>query len=283
MERYNAVNQYHAWYEHWHRYHWIAPHLNSKIVADLACGEGYGSALLGQYAEQVWAIDIDQKTIQSAKEKYQSQTHVKYIAADILQTPMKNESMDAVVSFETLEHLSAHSELLIEFKRVLKKSGFLVISTPDKLVYSSSGEHNEYHVKELSVTEFQQLINEHFNHAIYFGQQLQTNSLISPVQSQARGTSFQNLLVKQGDENVLLTNQENPTYLIAVASNDLDAIKPFRPLSDSTFNDVNNSLFHHYEAQVKRLLEADKRLAAQEQQLKQQSSVITQLQARLGL
>ena len=48
-------------------------------------------------------------------------------------------------------------------------------------------------------------------------------------------------------------------------------------------NDVENSLFNHYEAQVKRLLEADQRLEEFEKQTALQSQLITQLQARLGL
>ncbi len=283
MERYDAINKYHAWYEHWHRYHWIADHITGLTVADLACGEGYGSALLGQYADQVWAIDIDHETIQLAQKKYQHIKNVIYNKADVLHTPLKNQSMDAVVSFETLEHLSAHCELLTEFKRILKQKGFLVISTPDKDIYSATDDHNEHHVKELTALEFQKLMREHFKHVLIFGQQFQTNSLISPLKSPKDQTDSQSLWVSQGQENDLSVNQSPPTYLIAVASDESAAIEPFRETGNSNFNDVNNGLFHHYETQVKRLLAADKRLAVLEQQVQQQSQVITQLRVRLGL
>ena len=283
MERYDAVNPYHAWYEHWHRYHWIAPLINNKIVADLACGEGYGSALLGHQAKQVWAFDIDQKTIEQARDKYQHLDNVKFKAADVLKTPMKNSSMDAVISFETLEHLSSHSELLNEFKRVLKENGLVVISTPDKEVYSATGDHNEFHVKELTAKEFQQLICEHFDHALFFGQQFQTTSLISPQQEIEKTINTNAMFVAQGDENISAKNEIPPNYLIAVASDNNETLAPFKQLSASTFNDVKNSLFFHYQEQGDRLFETDQRLALLEQQLKQHSVVINQLLARLGL
>lgn len=283
MERYDALNRYHAWYEHWHRYHWIAPHLNSKKVADLACGEGYGSALLAEYAAQVWAADIDPSTIESAQKKYQHLKGLNFHNADVLNTAINSDSLDAVVSFETLEHLAEHQQLLAEFKRVLKNNGLLVISTPDKNVYSATDDHNEFHVKELTAEEFQQLVYQHFDHALFYGQQFQTNSLIAPQSIQWDQSTTQALVVAQGEEVQATQIQQLPTYLIAVASDDAAAIEPFEQLPASTFNDSNNSLFHHYEAQVERLLAADQRLAALEQQLKQQSSVINQLQARLGL
>ncbi len=285
MERYDALNRFHAWYEHWHRYHWIGPHLNHKTVADLACGEGYGSALLSHHAKQVWAFDIDQETIQQAKEKYQHLGGVIFNTANVLDTPIKDNNMDAVVSFETLEHLAEHEELLTEFKRILKKNGLLVISTPDKNVYSATdAHHNEFHVKELAAEEFQELMNRNFKHVLYFGQQFQANSLISlQPQIQEHDSNTQALLVAQGKEFKYAKNQQLPTYLIAVASNDSAAIESFRQLPASTFNDANNSLFNHYEAQVERMMLADQRLAELEQQLTKQSAVITQLQARLGL
>ena len=282
MERYDALNRYHAWYEHWHRYHWIAPYLNQKVVADLACGEGYGSALLGQYAKQIWAVDIDQATIQLAQQKYHQLGHVNFKSADVLNTPMDDQSMDAVVSFETLEHLAAHQELLTEFKRVLKTSGLLVISTPDKNVYSATDDHNEYHLKELSAEEFQQLVCQNFKHVLFFGQQFQTSSLIAATAADYHSNT-QAMWVAQGNENQAVKNQQLPTYLIAVASDDAEVIEPFKQLPASIFNDTKNSLFHHYEAHVERLMAADKRLAALENQVKLQSNVITQLQARLGL
>ena len=46
------------WYEHWHRYHFVAPIAAGKVVVDAACGEGYGSALLARHAARVTGVDV---------------------------------------------------------------------------------------------------------------------------------------------------------------------------------------------------------------------------------
>lgn len=282
MERYDTKDSFHAWYEHWHRYHWISTFVKNQKVADLACGEGYGSALLAQHAEQVTGVDINAETIQKASEKYQAFKNLKYIQSDVLSTPMPDHALDLVVSFETLEHLTAHQALLNEFKRLMKPDGLLVISTPDKTVYSGSEAHNEFHVKELTQQEFIDLIQSQFKHALFFGQQLQTGSVLAPLTNRPI-KSATSLYVAQHDEFNPLFNQQKPTYLIAVASDSNEALLPFKKAGISHFNDSNNKLFNHYEQQIKRLLEADQQLKKLETQIELQNQVINQLKARLGL
>jgi ubiquinone/menaquinone biosynthesis C-methylase UbiE len=281
MERYDAKDTYHAWYEHWHRYHWLCNFLNKQTVADLACGEGYGSALLAQHGNQVTGIDIDSETIEQAKSKYQKTAQLSYINANVLNTPLEDHSIDVVTSFETLEHLTEHQQLLSEFKRILKPAGTLVISTPDKAVYSGSETHNEFHLKELTEDEFTELISTHFEHVVYFGQQFQTNSVLAPLEK--NNGRNESIYVEQHQEFTQSTNQQKPTYLIAVASDSADSIAPFKNAGTSHFNDSNNKLFNHYEQQIKRLLEADQQLKKLETQIKIQNQVINQLKARLGL
>ena len=45
------------WHEHWHRYHFAAPLVAGLAVLDVACGEGYGSALLATRAATVTGAD----------------------------------------------------------------------------------------------------------------------------------------------------------------------------------------------------------------------------------
>lgn len=281
MERFDTKDMYHAWYEHWHRYHWISAFVNDLKIADLACGEGYGSALLAQYAADVTGIDINQQTINQAKDKYQHFKNLHYLQSDILKTPLADHALDMVVSFETLEHLTAHQELLKEFKRVMKPDGSLVISTPDKAIYSGNETHNEFHLKELSQSEFFALIEGHFEHVIYFGQQFQTHSVLAPLADTSNHST--SIFVEQNNEFEQVVNQQPATYLIAVASDSREAITAFKNTGVSHFNDSHNKLFNHYEQQIIRLLEADRQLHKLKTQIQIQNQVIDQLKARLGL
>ncbi len=289
MERYDAENRFHAWYEHWHRYHWLAPLIKDQVVADLACGEGYGSALLAQHAKEIFAIDIDQTTIDAASRNYPV-SHLKFLQADVLETPLEQNSLDVVVSFETLEHLVEQQQLLDEFNRILKPQGVLVLSTPDKNVYSGEHHHNEFHEKELSADEFTALVEKNFTHVHYFGQELQTVSLLSPMNTNSGLQQTKPVYVDQDNAFKPHAKLSKPTYMIAVASHNESALLPFQQLGASYFNDVNNSLFQHYEKQVadflstdQQLIEAKQQLVSLKNQVKQQSMVISQLQARLGL
>ena len=282
MERYDVKDQFHAWYEHWHRYHWISSFVANKVVADLACGEGYGSALLSQSAKQVIGADIDTETIASAQKKYHDLNNLLYLNADVLDSKIDENSIDVVVSFETLEHLDEHDLLLNEFKRILSESGVLVLSTPDKAVYSGNETHNEFHIKELYEKEFRQLVENHFSHVIYFGQQFQTTSMLARLDEGADFGNSETIFLQQGNEMKAVRNSNKPTYLIAIASDSKEAIEVFNS-KISYMNDNQNSLFKHYEKQIQQFMKVDNRLIELEKQLDLKNQIISQLQARLGL
>ena len=54
-------------YEHWHRYAFARRFVAGKRVLDAACGEGYGSALLGEAAASVVGVDIDAAMLARAR------------------------------------------------------------------------------------------------------------------------------------------------------------------------------------------------------------------------
>src|SRR5262249_60166324 len=72
--------------------------------------------------------------------------------------PSEDHSDDVVVSFETLEHINEQNDFLKEVGRVLRPAGLIVMSTPDRTVYSP-GHKNRFHLQELSKPEFSQLLH----------------------------------------------------------------------------------------------------------------------------
>src|SRR5689334_20789642 len=52
-ERFIPGTRGEIWIEHWHRYHFASRWVAGKRVLDIACGEGYGTALLARRAAQV--------------------------------------------------------------------------------------------------------------------------------------------------------------------------------------------------------------------------------------
>src|SRR6266566_4861453 len=87
-------------YEHWHRYAFARRFVAGKRVLDAACGEGYGSALLGEAAASVVGVDIDGPTIAHALTRYGNGGGVRFIEGSCTELPLPDASIDVVVSFE---------------------------------------------------------------------------------------------------------------------------------------------------------------------------------------
>src|SRR6478609_1827167 len=93
-------------HEHWHRYAFARRLVAGRRVADVACGEGYGSALLATSAASVVGIDLDAAAIAHAVATYAAAS-VRFVQGSATALPLADGSVDAIVSFETIEHLPA--------------------------------------------------------------------------------------------------------------------------------------------------------------------------------
>jgi O-antigen biosynthesis protein len=204
-------------FEHVHRYALALDLAAGKRVLDIACGEGYGSQLLAGVARSVLGVDISAQTVEHASRKYQAQ-NLKFLVGSCDAMPVESGSIDLVISFETLEHHDRHHEMLAEVKRVLCPGGVLVISTPDKHVYSDLPKFtNSFHVKELYREEFETLLRTHFSHVALLGQRVCEGSLIVPLDSEPLDTPF---VFFQGHMTEVRREAglQLPRYFLALAS-----------------------------------------------------------------
>ena len=200
--------------EHLHRYSLASIFVENKVVLDIASGEGYGSFLMSKVANKVIGVDIDSNAVEQANSKYKN-NNLSFIngSADLI--PLIDNSVDVLVSFETIEHHDKHQEMFQEIKRVLKPNGILIMSSPDKKYYSDLQKNNPYHIKELYLEEFENLANTYFkNVKIYFQNCINGNSIIGDV------ASFQNLKIVTGDYEHIKTKNLNALYNIIVASDE---------------------------------------------------------------
>jgi 2-polyprenyl-3-methyl-5-hydroxy-6-metoxy-1,4-benzoquinol methylase len=176
-------------FEHWHRYLLAAEYLAGKVVLDIACGEGYGSHALAAKAARVVAVDISADTVRLARSRYGS-GNLEFICGSCVDIPVPGTAVfDAVVSFETLEHLSTLEQrmFLDEVRRVLKPGGLFIVSTPNKHLYSDEPAYcNPYHVKEYTVEAFRELLAGKFASVKLMGQKVYPVSYIWPTDGSSR-------------------------------------------------------------------------------------------------
>jgi ubiquinone/menaquinone biosynthesis C-methylase UbiE len=60
-----------------------------------------------------------------------------FFLADATQLPFRNESFDAVVSFDVVEHIWDDKQFVTEAFRVCKERGYLILGTPNRLRLSN--------------------------------------------------------------------------------------------------------------------------------------------------
>lgn len=170
------------WYEHWHRYHYALPLAAGRDVLDVACGAGYGSALLAGRARSVCGVDRSLQAVAHAAAAYRDVARAHFVAGDCGALPFAPASFDMVVTFETVEHITAQEQFLDEVVRVLRPDGLLVLSSPNRPVYSPGGAStNPFHARELDHDELALLLAPRFPHVAWYGHHASFFSVIAPL------------------------------------------------------------------------------------------------------
>ncbi len=218
-ERYMPHLRGQIYYEHVHRYALAKRLATGLVVADIACGEGYGSSMLSQSATQVIGIDVDETVIDHARRVYFA-PNLKFLRGSVDALPLADQSVDMIASFETIEHVQNHVEMLREFRRCLKPKGTLLISSPNKHVYSDLANYsNEFHVSELYFGEFRDALRAQFKVVNIVGQRIVGASLVFPL-SKLDPSSGGWLSGRDGEYVDGLQPLSSPMYFIAVCSDE---------------------------------------------------------------
>ena len=202
-------------FEHYHRYLFAVQFCHGRDVLDIASGEGYGSMLLSGIARSVIGIDIDPATVAHANKAY-GRDNLKFSEGACSKIPLADKSVDVVVSFETIEHIEEHDAFLGEVRRVLRPSGCVVISTPDRDVYGKPEEPNPFHVRELAKAEFHDLLTRYFPNIEVGSQKTLAGSLILPDRAPRGGLQVFNRVNAHAFED--RSDVQSAPFLVCVAS-----------------------------------------------------------------
>ena len=132
--------------EHVARYEFAKQFCIGKAVADIACGTGYGMAILRQVAASVEGYDkqllCGNRAIDLEKESWE-------------------KTYDVIVSFETIEHL-ANPEFFLE--NVHRTAKLFVVSSP---IGEFRG-YNPHHKQVWNLPQFKTLLEKYFRCSYFF-------------------------------------------------------------------------------------------------------------------
>jgi len=158
---------------YWYRrhlvvYEWIAERAGGRRVVDLACGEGYGSAVLARTAESVVGVDANPEAFEHARLRYTTD-RVRF-ERDMIET--WSGDVDCVVFLQTVEHVQNPDAVLARLRELIGPAGIAYVSTPNLLTLAPKGAEksgNPWHVKEYRAEEFRALCERHFGHVELLG------------------------------------------------------------------------------------------------------------------
>jgi SAM-dependent methyltransferase len=273
--------------EHFHRYHFAAALVKGKHVLDVACGEGYGSALLGRTAASVIGVDKDNVSIHHAISTYRI-PNVSFRQGDCVELKGLGKRFDAIVSFETLEHLDQKEQglFLDEVKEVLVPHGLFILSTPEREEYNRSRiAPNEFHRCELTRYEVLRALRDRFQNVILYGQRLLT---VSSLWSLSDGLFGDGQMERgQSAESGDVTGTSiAPLYLLALCSDDpsfrMEANRRRQWFFDHRQSERRDELALHYQLVERERDEARAHVQRLEAEFKERSGWALQLDRELA-
>ncbi|MGE0819072.1 MAG: class I SAM-dependent methyltransferase [Candidatus Nanopelagicales bacterium] len=146
-------------------YAWLVSELAHKVrgaaVVEAGSGEGYGAAMLrAAGARSVLALEYDDP---SARHAHAAYTEVRTVRANLAMLPVATASADLLVTLQVVEHLWDLRGFLRDCARVLRPGGAIVVTTPNRPVFSPGlgrGEKptNPFHVEELDAEQLHDLL-----------------------------------------------------------------------------------------------------------------------------
>ena len=146
--------------EHITRYLAAKKIASNKTVLDIASGSGYGTNMLSEVANKVYGVDNSEEAIRYSEENFRRE-NVEFIIGSAEDIPLEDNSVDLVVSFETIEHVKDYKKLVREIRRVLRDNGLAIISTPNIIEFAKN---NEFHVHEFGQKELTDLLSKEFKY-----------------------------------------------------------------------------------------------------------------------
>lgn len=140
----------------------------NKIVVDVPAGNGVTSRMLKDIGAIPLAFDLFPE--------YFTEKDIECKRADIMEKlPLENKSADFVICQEGIEHFTDQFKVLVEFNRILKQNGSLIITTPNysnlraKLSYFLSESERFNSIMPPNEIDSIWMSNQQITNQIYFG------------------------------------------------------------------------------------------------------------------
>lgn len=138
-------------------------------VLDLACGEGYGTAVLADRIGRSVGVDLTPALLAESAGRYPRAT---FVAGDAFRLPFRDAAFDAVGALQVIEHVTDTDGFVREMARVVTDDGLVYVTTPNiaRLPATASKEFNPHHLRDFTPPELEEALRAHFAEVDLLGQ-----------------------------------------------------------------------------------------------------------------
>ncbi|MBM6593437.1 class I SAM-dependent methyltransferase [Microvirga pudoricolor] len=145
---------------HTARYAIAKPICRGKDILDVACGEGYGAALLKDWgAASVDGVDISDEAIEAAQSNFQREgVRFRTGRAEEVASVFRDRKYNLIISLETFEHLDDPTVYLKQIQSLATDDAVIIISCPnDHWYYPNPDQGNPFHKRKYTFDECRQI------------------------------------------------------------------------------------------------------------------------------
>lgn len=182
-ENFTSKEEYFMYLRHLFAYEFAEEQLPENcVVLEAGSGEGYGTykLSLSPKIKNIIGLDVDKEAILHASKKY-TRNNCVFQLYDGNKIPFPNAYFDAAISFQVIEHIENDQNYISEIYRVLKDSGILILTTPNRIYRLKPGQKpwNRFHVREYDEKSLKKILQTKFTNTKIFGikgnQEMQKN------------------------------------------------------------------------------------------------------------
>ncbi len=170
-------------------YLWARDFVQDKIVLDVGCGAGRGTAILAESALNVTGIDIDSEAIGLAL-RTKKLNNLSYEVMNCSVLSLASQSVDVVICNALLEYLADPVAFFDEARRVLKDDGRIVCGTKNlvrSLKNKDGGPLYRNHIQEYTAESLTEIMSKDFKNFDVYGETMRPKAEVHIMDSRALG------------------------------------------------------------------------------------------------
>jgi SAM-dependent methyltransferase len=157
-QRWQSPEQYCLYLMHLRAYHEARALAKDLTVLDVGCNNGWGSRITAESARKVVGVDVSLNALSEAANA--GCQRLSFCLVDGQTLPFKDCSFDLVTAFQIIEHIPETVTFTKELKRVLRRDGTALITTPNATIRLDPAMKpwNPFHVREYSHEELNNVL-----------------------------------------------------------------------------------------------------------------------------